>query len=516
MVELKSNGDWTIDSISEWLMVSPISGKGDATLTLVAQPNTSPQVRSVIIQASTKDNSASLTISQEGGSVPDNPSNIVLAPSSINCGHEGGKFLVAIHTQMTWTAAGIPDWVTCSAVEGEGDAEVIVTVMPFNEGSSREANVEFGDGNTGALLQIKQTGVVNPEHYLALIPRELQMVCTGDSKVIAIECDEAWNVTNDTDWVAFDKTEGEGDEEVIVTVSENPLYEMRQAEIEFRSVSGNSVILVVSQEASPNPHFLNVSPLTLNFGKQGGSLNVAVECDADWRVDYNDSGWLSISTNLGTGSEAMVVTALPNVFEEVREATINVVSATLSRTISVIQEAGDEPGWANVTPDSLFSTYVGGAKSISITSNCPWTITKPSWITMPVTSGIGDAILDMMVDVNTQNTVRIGIITIQHGSEILAEVVVVQAGVSSILVTDVSEINLPAVGGVKYFHLTANQTWMIRNTATWFDCNPMEGYGNKEISVKAGPLESSEPREAVILIRGDMGETISVTVKQSH
>ena len=37
-VELKSNGDWSIDATAEWLTVSPTSGHGDATLTLERKP----------------------------------------------------------------------------------------------------------------------------------------------------------------------------------------------------------------------------------------------------------------------------------------------------------------------------------------------------------------------------------------------------------------------------------------------------------------------------------------------
>ena len=180
------------------------------------------------------------------------------------------------------------------------------------------------------------------------------------------------------------------------------------------------------------------------------------------------------------------------------------------------QSSGDEPIWANVTPDSLFVPRVGGVRSISVTSNHSWTVTVPSWITMLVTSGTGDATLEMMVDANAGNAPRIGNITIQYGTEVLATVAVVQEGIPSILTTDVTEINLPAEGGVEIIRLTANQGWWIRNPASWIECNPMNGSGDMEISVKAGSLETEEPREAVITIRGDLDAVTTVTVRQSR
>jgi hypothetical protein len=433
-VELKSNGDWNIGSTADWLTVSPTSGNGSATLSIVAQPNTAEQGRSVEIRATTKDNSASLTISQEGTPSGEDP---------------GGE----------------------------------------------------------------DPGGEDPEHFLTVTPNELQFVCTGEDKVVTIECDEAWSIAGDTDWIAFDKTEGEGNDEVVVTVGENPLHEMRSAEVEFRSASGILAVINVSQEASPIQHFLNVTPNGLSFGKEGESMDVTIECDADWQVVF-DADWLTASVNEGTGNGTVTFTALPNVFMEMRAVMVTINSRPLSRTISVRQSPGDEPIWANVTPDSLFVPRAGGSRSISVTSNHTWTVTVPSWITMPVVSGEGDATLELMVDYNSSTSSRMGEIIVQHGAEVLATVVVIQEGIPSILTTDVTEINLPAEGGVGIIRLTANQGWWIRNSASWIECTPMDGTGDMEISVKAGPLETAEPRESVITIRGDLGAVATVTVRQ--
>ena len=283
--------------------------------------------------------------------------------------------------------------------------------------------------------------------------------------------------------------------------------------MEFRSASGISAVINVSQEASPIQHFLNVTPNGLSFGKEGESMDVTIECDADWQVVF-DADWLTASVNEGTGNGTVTFTASPNVFMEMRAVMVTINSRPLSRTISVRQSPGDEPIWANVTPDSLFVPRAGGSRSISVTSNHTWTVTVPSWITMPVVSGEGDATLELMVDYNSSTSSRMGEIIIQHGAEVLAEVVVVQEGIPSILTTDVIEINLPAEGGVGIIRLTANQGWWIRNSASWIECTPMDGTGDMEISVKAGPLETAEPRESVITIRGDLGAVATVTVRQ--
>ena len=64
-VTLKSNGEWTLASAAEWLTVTPMSGSGDATLTLTAEANTTNEPRSAEITATTKDNSARLNVTQQ-------------------------------------------------------------------------------------------------------------------------------------------------------------------------------------------------------------------------------------------------------------------------------------------------------------------------------------------------------------------------------------------------------------------------------------------------------------------
>ena len=459
------------------------------------------------------------------------PVEVSFGVQSLNVAAEGGEYTVALKSNGDWNIGSTEDWLAVSPTSGNGDATLRFVARPNPTEQSRSVELRATTKDNAASLTIIQEGTTNgddpnggdpnggepggddTEHHLTVTPNELQFVCTGEDKVVTVDCDEAWSITDDTDWISFDKTEGDGNDEVVVTVTENPLQEARTAEIKFHSASGNSAVVNVSQEASPLQHYLNVSPGALSFVKEGGDLDVTVECDAEWRVLF-EAEWLSASLVDGEGNGTVTFTALPNAFMEAREVTVKIISRSLTQTVAVRQALGDEPIWANATPDSLFVPRAGGVKSISINANYTWTVTKPSWITMPVTSGTGDATLDMMVDANSDTNPRIGTITIQHGTEVLDKVVVVQEGITSILTTDVSVIELPAEGGVEIVRLTANQSWRIRNTATWVECTPMQGTGDMEISVKAGPMETSEPREAVITIRGDLDAMTTITVRQ--
>lgn len=506
--ELKSNGEWSLATPEEWLTVTPTSGNGDATLTFEAQPNPGYQPRSLEVKATTKDNTALLTIEQEGIA-----ETITLTPNSMLGDWEGGSFQVVVQTTIAWTVTTLPDWVTCSVMEGVGDDTLWMTMHPFLEPGNREAYITFGNGNTSAQFHVRQSGTSSSEHFLHVVPNEIHAPYSGEVKTLVLTCDEAWAGFSDMDWTVLSKTEGEGNDVIELTIAANPFYVARQTSVKFITPSQNAVAVEIFQEAAPDPHFLEVTPTALSFAHEGESQEIAVACDVDWTIEVSED-WLSLSTTEGTGSGSVTVTAAPNVYNESRQAAINVVSGNLSRRVIVTQEPGEELFVADVDPDTLFVAQAGGAKSFVITSNTNWVLTVPSWITVLTTSGSGEATVEMMVGTNVDFSSRIGYITIMHNGMELARVVVVQEGIPAVLSTDVEEIVFTREGGAQYFNIQSNVSWEIENVADWLVCYPSEGTGNMEVLVKATQMYEVPSREVVLAIRGSYGTLTFLVVRQ--
>ena len=426
-VELKSNGDWSIDATAEWLTVSPTSGNGDATLTLEAQRNVTHEARSTEIKATTKDNTATLTVNQE--------------------------FIPNVHPE---------------------------------------------------------------EHYLTITPTEYEVGSQGGSTTVDIECDEAWMTDDGISWARFDRIEGNGYDQIVLTVLENTTFVSRMAEIKFVSASECIDILVVRQEGAIDPHYLEVSPRGISIGKEGGTGSFTVETDEDWQVAC-DCDWLTLSTESGSGNGGFEVTAEPNEICVARQARVKVVSRNLEKIVFVTQEPGDNPYMASIEPDTLYiDTPNGGRAELTITSNCDWTIEAPSWITLMTTAGSHNATFDIMVGYNNLFVARTGIISVIHNGEVLASAVVVQEGRESILTVDVTDVTMPAQGGVEYFNITSNQPWEIHLAAEWIQCTPSEGSeGTTNVMVKAVEWHGTEPRETLIVIKGDFGAITTVRVYQN-
>ena len=510
-VNLKSNGEWAIDAMPDWISVSPVSGTGDATLTLTAQPNTAAESRKGEVKATTKDNTAVLTVEQGIGTF------LNIAPASIECTEAGGEFDIAVAANVAWTVTGLPDWMTCSPAEGSGSATVVVTVLAVSGdfGASRTADVVVGNAELNATLHVLQT-VAQPA-TISVTPNTLEIACEGESKTVEVTCDDAWTASANEDWVTLDKTQADGDAIVTVTVGENPHYVPRNAIVVFTTTAGLQTLLTVKQEPSPDPHFLDVSPLSFNFGKQGGSQELVVGCDTDWEMGL-DCEWMSASAMSGNGTATVTLTAEPNPINEARSMAFWVVSGNLIQRVTVTQEAGDEPLWVVLSPDTLSVSYTGAISAeLDVTSNTTWILEASSWImNLPEQMTQGDATVYLIIDQNSSAEPRYGFVRALHGGEVMAEMVVAQEGKPDLLETDITELEMREEGGEVVIHVTSNQSWIATCDVEWMSCTPDSGFANADITLTVQPMATLHPRTGHLNLKAASGRIVTVTVNQQH
>ena len=510
-IVLKSNGDWTINPSAEWIVVSPMSGKGDATLTLTVEANTTGEDRSTQIKATTKDNTATLNLTQ-GAQSPQPQYYLNVSPKNYRCGGAGGEFTVEISSNLDWTVT-TPQWITCSVMEGFDDATVTLTISPIEDEKieMREADVFFESSLASDKVHVVQT--VDPIMGIEIMPKNLEFVCTGETKIIAVFTEDAWTASMDVDWVTLSQTEGQGDAEIRVTLGENPGYEQRQTTVLFTTAGGAQAMLGIRQEASPNPHFLEVSPLEFQFEKEGGEREISVNCDTGWEFDMA-CDWLSLSQQSGIGNATVVLTAQPNLLTEPRTNAFFIKSGNLYYELSVTQAPGDTPLMVEFDADTVFVVYTGGLQSLSLASNTTWQLQASSWITLITSSGEGDAEFDIAVDSNTDPNNRIGFVSAVHNGQEMANIIVVQEGKPNILETDITELDVRPEGGSYEIQVTSNQSWAVNADVNWIHYEPQSGFGNKILTVTVDPMMGARPRTGHIKLSGETGSLVIITVNQ--
>lgn len=511
-VALTSNGDWSVDAYPEWLTVSPTSGKGDATLTLTAAANESEATRTGEVRVTTKDNSATLTVTQESG-----PSySISVNPTAIEASAQGGTYEVTVTATCEWTVNTAASWLHCQPASGNGNATVTVTVDP-NEGdtSAREADIIFaGAESTLAPLHVTQLAPIMAN--ISVTPSMIEFEYAGGTQQVTVNSDAEWTAACDAEWITLSATTGSGETHLEVTVTENPaVVQGRSAQVTFRLATGEAALLLVRQEGAPDPHFLEVNPVGFHFGKEGGTSEIAIGCDTDWTANI-DCDWASLSTTSGTGNGTLTLTVAPNPIGDPRFVEFKVVSGLLSQVLTVTQDAGDEPLVATFVPDTLYPSYTGGFEHLELLSNTSWYLeTENGWITLITSSGEGDASFNIVIDNNNNPDERIGYLYAKHNGQILGTLVVVQEGKPNIFETDMTLIEARIEGGDFTIHLTSNQSWTLNSDVTWISCSPESGLSSSDIIVTVQPASSPRPRTGHIKIVGATGAMINVTVEQN-
>ena len=507
-VALKSNGEWTIAMTEGWVMISSMSGNGDATLTLTVAPNTTGESRSTEITASTKDNTAVLKLTQEGPRyyVDVNPMGIISGPT-------GGEFEVEVSSNIEWEVT-TPQWVTSSMTNGANDATLTLTISPI-EGEiseSRMGEVVIGKHDLASATVIIEQRVTSVSS-IEVVPGLLEFVCTGETKSVAVTTEDNWTATVGEEWVTLNQIEGQGNAEISVTIGENPLYVSRRTNVIFNTASGAHATLIIRQEASPDPHFLEVSPQIFQFGKEGGEREISVSCDDEWVFDL-DCDWLSVSQQSGTGNAIVVLTAEPNLLTEARMMEFCIKSGSLSVQFTASQAPGDEPVFASFATDTLFVAYTGGVQTLQLTSNTTWQLQASSWITLITNSGEGDATFDIVVDNNSEPNERIGFVRAIHNGQVLGTMAVVQEGKVDILETDITELIVRPEGGSFEIQVSSNQEWSVNVDVVWIHCDPLSGFGNKILTVTVDAMSSTRPRTGHIKLSGEAGNSVNITVEQ--
>lgn len=510
-MSLKSNGEWAINSTADWITISPMSGKGDATLTFVAEANTTGEERTTEIKAITKDNTATLIVIQ--GAVVQPPQYyLTLTPKEFQCGSAGGEFTVEVSSNMDWIVTA-PQWISCSETNGTNNATITLTVNPIDGeiDEMRDADVLFSGLHASDKVHVIQS--IDPVLGMEISPKNLDFVCSGETKTVVISTEDVWMASVGADWVVLNQLEGQGDAEISVTVGENPIFEQRQTTVLFTTLGGIQALLSIRQEASPDPHFLEVSPLILQFGKEGGEKEISVECDTDWVFDL-DCDWLVLSQQSGTGNATVVLSAVPNVYTEPRTRQFNIKSGELSAQFIVSQEPGDEPIMASFEPDTLFVAYTGGVHTLDVTSNTTWQLHASSWILLQTSYGEGNALINIIVDVNQSSEERRGFVTAVHNGQELATMVVAQEGKTNILETDITELDVRPEGGSYEIQVTSNQSWAVNADVNWIHYEPQSGFGNKTLTVTVDSMMGIRPRTGYIKLSGETGNQVIITVNQ--
>ncbi len=155
VIEVKSNGKWTVELSGGWFTATPMSGTGDGEIQISAPNNFGTDDKRVTLYVTCKDIQRSARLNQ-------NYSRLEFPKAQFSFPKEASSEVFYLTTNTKWQIeipSGV-NWVNASPLSGDKDTEVRLTISA-NISGVRSAEILFKYANTTKVITLSQERAVN-------------------------------------------------------------------------------------------------------------------------------------------------------------------------------------------------------------------------------------------------------------------------------------------------------------------------------------------------------------------
>lgn len=222
------------------------------------------------------------------------------------------------------------------------------------------------------------------ELKIELSEQTVVLGCESQECTVSVTSPDFWVATTQSEWIAISNDSGiKGTNELVFSVAENKEVEGRVGTILVQNLAGTlNAELCVEQRAFV-PSEILLSSNTLQYGFDGGSIDVAISANFEYEIVAN-CDWMTLEPI----SNGIMVVVEPSVVCQKRTTEIVIYSQKydVSKSIAV-EQAPFVPYLEIEAVSTLDFDYEGGVKSLSITSNFEYEIVSDDdWVTIEKTA----------------------------------------------------------------------------------------------------------------------------------
>lgn len=226
-VSINADCAWTVEydqgDFNGQLTVQPLRGNGKGTLVITSDQNTGLSERKATITLTSDGGlKQKFTIRQTSGDPAMNVSRDTYTFDAIPT--ESQQLTITSNTNWTIQVPSGVNWLHLSKTSGANTDAIDITVDEIQTDADRSATFSILYGSNTAEIVVNQKGKTTIE--LAVTPNELPYFSAeGGSQMVRIESNAAWHAyipSSAQSWLSVEPSEGVGNGEVRVTVTENP------------------------------------------------------------------------------------------------------------------------------------------------------------------------------------------------------------------------------------------------------------------------------------------------------
>ena len=260
-------------------------------------------------------------------------------PRYVNIGGNQTQAEFNVSSNCSWNISGMPSWLRVSPSSGSGNAKVTISA-DVNGTSLESRNADLTVSTPDGLkfnISVNQSAAA--EVLTLDVSDEITFTSDGGTRSIAVHNNSRWTVSGMTDWLVLDRTSGEGNMDINLTVYSNPNETERQAVITVQGVSESASVTVKQAELVTT---LTLSPLKATIDAGADDVLVKLDGTAGWTAS-SDVDWATPDQLTGKGTATVRVQCSVNASTVARSATVTFKTTRSVLTCVITQNGGTAP-----------------------------------------------------------------------------------------------------------------------------------------------------------------------------
>ena len=435
---------------------------------------------------------------------------------------------------LTLAPADATTWVTPSITSASGTREVTFTVAKNETTAARSVKAIFTQADTKKTREVEIKQAAGDPIFL-LQPETLAEVAKeGGAPSVTLTSNKPWTLALDpadaTAWVTPSATSGTGTQEVTFTVAKNETTAARSVKATFTQADTKKTLELEVKQAAGDPIFTLNPAILAEVSKEGGAPSVTLTSNKPWTLALDPAdatAWVTPSTSNGTGTQAVTFTVAKNETAAARSVKAIFTQADTKKTLELeVKQAAGDPIFL-LQPETLVEVAKeGGAPSVTLTSNKPWTLAlspaDATWVTPSASNGTGTQEVTFTVAKNETAAARsVKAIFTQADTKKTREVEIKQAAGDPIFLLQPETLaEVAKEGGAPSVTLTSNKSWTLTldpaDATAWVTPSATSGTGTQEVTFTVVKNETTAARSVkAIFTQADTKKTLKLEVKQA-
>ena len=332
-----TNEAWTAEIVNDradgWLSISPTSGAaGNATLTVAAEPNDTPDERTASVRIKAGTASKTISVSQKQKDA------LTVTSSKFEVGAEGGEVKIEVKANIDFEYtidSKAQEWISHEGTRAMKTSTLTFYVAENDDTEKREGKIAIKSGEFNEEVTIYQAGA-EP----SIVISQNEYVVAADGETISVEVssnvDVAVEMPADADWISESTTRATSTNTYCFDIQPNLEYEQRTAEIKFTNKeNGLSEVVAIKQMQRDA---IVLADSEYEFGIDGGNLDFEVQTNVDITVTISEDAidWIQQVETRGLDGKKLYFN-IKGAGEENRVGAIIISGGNATQTIKVKQ-----------------------------------------------------------------------------------------------------------------------------------------------------------------------------------